>query len=381
MNSPILEQKEYENFRESLRSFIVKKVKSHASLWENKEFFPAHLLKDMGKKGYLGLSIPKKDGGQGKSFWYEVVLAEELATSNVLGWALSIIVQTNMLAPFISELGSSKQVDEILKPALQGKFYLALGVTEVASGSDVSSIQTEAIQNKDFYIINGEKKYISNGSVAKYIITSVRTQANDNIWSLGFLAIPSNTKGLKCKKLETTGLKSGDTASIIFNNCTVNKKYLLGKPNKGFYYMLKGLQRERLIGAVAVNSLTSYVLDETIKFLKQKERFGEPLSKKQAIRHKITEMKAKLEASRQFAYAACDSFAKGKSVDQDIVMIKIFTYETCQDILKECAHLHGAESFLKSHWLSHVIADSQAFTLAAGTSEVMKDMLAGMLQM
>lgn len=364
-----------------MRGFVAARMKPQSLEWEKSRFFATHLLKEFGKRKYLGLSLPRSVGGQGKDFWHEVVLAEELARSGALGCALSILVQTNMVAPILFQLGTRNQKSKILKPALRGDYYLALAATDPQSGSDLAAVKTEAILEKGSYVLNGEKRYISNGSTAKYVLTLARVKSGKDIWSLGLFIVPTNLKGVKRKKLKTLGLKTGDTASIIFKNCRIPKENLLGVRGKGFYYLLKGLQRERLICAVALNALASHVIDETITFLKERNRFGEPLSRKQVIRHRIAELKSEVEASRQFAYAACVAFAKNKPVDAEIVMLKIFNYETSQKVIKECAHLHGAEAFLETHWLAHVYQDSQAFTLAAGTSEVMKDLLAGMIGM
>lgn len=381
MEPALFSRESYLSFREKLRGFVATRMKPKSLEWETNRFFATHLLKEFGKRKYLGLSLPRNVGGQGKDFWHEVILAEELARSGALGCALSILVQTNMVAPILSQLGTKKQRDKILKPALRGNYYFALGATDAQSGSDLASIKTEAVLEGGHYRLNGEKRYISNGSTAKYIVTLARVKSGKDIWSLGLFIVPADVKGLQRKKLKTLGLKTGDTASIIFKDCIIPKESLLGVRGNGFYYLLKGLQRERLICAVALNALASHVIDETIKFLQERNRFGEPLSKKQVVRHRIAELKAEVEASRQLAYAACAAFAQNKPVDAEIVMLKIFNYETCQRVIKECAHLHGAEAFLETHWLAHIYQDSQAFTLAAGTSEVMKDLLAGMIGM
>jgi acyl-CoA dehydrogenase len=191
--------------------------------------------------------------------------------------------------------------------------------------------------------------------------------------------MPSDTKGFNSRRLATAGLKSGDTAFLTFNNCRVLAENILGAPGKAFYYLFKGLQRERLICAVALNALSLQVIARTIDLLKSRKRFGAPLSDKQSIRHQIADLSTRVEASRQFTYAVCDSFEKGLPVDKEILMLKTFTYETCQQVIRECAHLHGAEAFLADSWLAHVLHDAQAFTLAAGVSEIMRDLLAEMV--
>lgn len=381
MDHPVLTAAPYRTFRESLRRFITEAIVPHAVDWERGRHFPGELLAEFGRRGYLGLSLPKEVGGGGKDFWHEVILAEELARSRTLGFSLSILVQSNMVAPLLSQLGTKKQCEEIVKPALRGNLYLALAVTDAGSGSDLAAVSTEAIPSGDSYVINGEKRYISNGSVAQYIVALARTQRERGVWPLGLFVISADTPGLKRERLSTVGLKTGDTAAITFEQCRVSRDNALGDVNRGFIYLLRGLQRERLVAAVALNELGLYVWEETLSFLKSRQRFGSALSEKQVIRHRMVELRTRIEAARSFTYAVCEAFASGAAVDKEVLMLKVLAFETCQDVLRECVHFHGAAGFIEDHWLSHAYQDSQAFTLAAGTAEVVRDVLAGMMKL
>ena len=381
MEPLIFEDEQHKTFRQNIRKFIEKEVSPNALEWEKTRYIPTDLLKKLGKKGFIGLSLPVKVGGGNKDFWHEVILAEELARSRTLGWALSILVQSNMVAPLIFQLGNKDQKEKILKSALSGEFYLALAVTDPSSGSDLASIKTTALLDGKNYILNGEKRYITNGTISDYLVVLAKTKTEKDIWGLGLFLIPGNTKGIKREKLITSGLKTSDTASIVFKDCIISKENALGDSTRGFLYLLRGLQRERLIGAVALNSLALYVWEDTLNFLQNRHRFDEPLSKKQIIRHRMIELRTNIEAARQFTYSVCDAFAQGKSIDKEILMLKMFSYENCQKVVDECIHLHGAEGFLENHWLSHVRQDSQAFSLAAGSAEIIRDLLAGMFNM
>jgi len=371
----------YLSFRSSLRGFLSANVEPDAAEWERNREFPKHLLKTFADEGYLGLSLPKEVGGRGKDLWHEVILAEELALTGALGWALSILVHTNMVAPLIDSLATDKQKERFLKPALRGDFYLALAATEPARGSDLVSAETRAIKQGQSFILQGEKTYITNGSVADHIVTLAKTETSGEVWSLGLLVVPGDAEGVARKRLVTSGLRSGDTAAISLHECVVPVENLLGDSKRGFLYLLKGLQRERLMCAIALNSLALNVWERTLIFLQKRERFGANLSQKQVIRHRMAESRSAIEASRQFAYNTLAAFAQGENVDQEILMLKIFTYETGQKVIQECLHLHGGEGFLQDHWIAHISRDSQAFTIAAGTSEIMRDLLAGMLKM
>ncbi|MEX0909834.1 MAG: acyl-CoA dehydrogenase family protein [Candidatus Paceibacterota bacterium] len=375
------EDKKHKDFRKTVKKFIEEEVSPNALEWEKTRHIPLNLLKKLSNEGLTGLSLPKEVGGKNEDFWHEVILAEELAQSRTLGWALSILVQTNMVAPLIFQLGNKKQKENILKPALSGEFYLALAVTDPSSGSDLASTTTTALPDGESYVLNGEKRYITNGSVANYLVVLARTKNDKDIWSLGLFLIPADIKGIKRERLITSGLKTSDTASIVFKDCVIPKENALGDSTRGFLYLLRGLQRERLIGAVALNSLALYVWEDTLIFLQNRHRFGEPLSKKQVIRHRMIELRTNIEAARQFTYSVCDAFAREKSVDKEILMLKMYSYENCQKVVDECIHLRGAEGFLENHWLSHVRQDAQAFSLAAGSAEIIRDLLAGMFKM
>jgi len=377
----IFKEKAHKNFRLEVRKFTEKEIQPNALNWEKKRYFPPNHLRKLGRKGYIGISLPKNVGGGGKDFWHEVILAEELARSKTLGWPLTFMIQGNMTIPLIDKLGTKKQKNQILKPAIKGDYYLAFAATEPGSGSDMASISTTAVLDKKSYILNGEKRYITNGSIARYIVVLARSKDRKDVWSQGMFIVDRKTSGLRQKRLMTSGLKTGDTGSITFKNCVIPKENVLGDSAMAFIYLLKELNRERLVGAVALNSIALQAWEETLEFLKNRKRFGESLSKKQVIRHKMADLRTRIEASRQFTYAVCGAFAKGEPVDKEILMLKILSYENCQKVIDECAHLYGGDGFLTNHWLSHARQDAQAFTIAAGTSEIMRDLLAGMLKM
>ncbi|MHB8710338.1 MAG: acyl-CoA dehydrogenase family protein [Minisyncoccota bacterium] len=373
-----LNKKDHIAFRLSTRKFLQREVASHALEWETSGKFPQNLLKKCAKQGLLGLSFPKEVGGQAKDFAYEVILAEELASAGALGWALSILVQTNGVAPLIYELASEATKKKVLKSAFQGKEYLALAATEPGAGSDIAATETVAIETKEGFILNGKKKYITNGFIAGTILVLARLSNEQGIWPLGLFLVPGNSKGLKRERLSTIGFKTGDTAILHFDKCKVGRDALIGKPRYGFIELLKGLQRERLIGAIALNQVSRDTINQTRDMLRKRHRFGEALINKQVIRHRLAELSAEVEASRAFAYAAADAFIKGDSVDKQVVMLKIISYELCQRVIRECAHLWGGDAFLEGHWMASYYQDSLVFTLVAGSAEIMCDLLSEM---
>ena len=384
MNYALLNQPVYQAFRSKVRAFVDTHIVPEALDWENSQTFPHYLLAEFAAAGLIGLSLPLDIGGQGKDLWHEVILAEELGRAKTFGYPASVLVHTNMVLPLLASLAVGQQKEQFLTPAVRGEHYLALAITEPHSGSDVAAIQTQAVSNGFSYRVSGEKKYISNGSVANTIVTLVRsdsTTERDTSMAFDLLLMPAKLKGLTKVRLSTNGLNTGDMGHIIFDQCDVPQENLLGKTGFGFYYITKFVQRERLIGSAYGVALGQFVLTETIEFLKNRERFGSPLSRKQAIRHKVAGLHAKLFAAQQATYAVTDSYSRGDNVEADIMALKLFVGETVQEVLRECVQLHGAEGFVRSHWLSHVYRDSQTFSILGGTSEIMRDILAGMIKM
>lgn len=369
---------EYTSFRLQTKEFLRCEVLPHVAQWESEATVPVYLLKKCAEQGLLGLSFPINVGGQGKDFGYEVILAEELAKTGALGWALSILVQTNGVAPLINELAPHDIKVRVLKNAFQGKEYLALAATEPGAGSDIAQTATIATEDATGFVLNGKKRYITNGTIAGTILVLARLSHEKGLWPLGLFLVPGNSQGLKRERLSTMGFRSGDTAELTFDNCKVRRDALVGLPRRGFVELLKGLQRERLIGAIALNQVAADTMSRTKDMLHARQRFGGALIDKQVIRHRLAELSAELEASREFTYTVADAFNKGESVDKQVVMIKMISYELCQRVIRECAHLWGGDAFLETHWMSQYYRDSLAFTLIAGSSEVMRDLLSAM---
>ncbi len=374
----LLKTPEHASFRLKTKEFLDREIFPYVAEWESTATLPLHLLKKCATQGLLGLSFPINIGGQGKDFGYEVILAEELAKTGALGWALSILVQTNGVAPLIYELASDDVRERVLKSAFMGKEYLALAATEPGTGSDIAQISTVATEDENGFVLNGKKKYITNGSIAGSILVLARLSHEKGIWPLGLFLVPGNAEGLNKNRLPTLGFKTGDTAELDFKDCRVDHSALVGLPRRGFVELIKGLQRERLIGAIALNQVAADTISRTKDMLRTRRRFGEALIDKQSIRHRLAELSSELESSRVFAYSVADAFNKGESIDQQVIMLKIISYELCQRVIRECAHLWGGEAFLETHWMSQYYRDSLAFTLIAGSSEVMRDLLSAM---
>ena len=376
MKNPYLTDPDYEDFRTKTINFIEKEMTPFALEWENNKIFPKHLLKSFVDQGLVGLSLPREKGGHGKSFWYEVIFTESLAKSHTFGYSAVIAVHTNMTMPLLADLATQDQEERFLKPALRGEGLLAFAVTEEGAGSDIAATATTAVLQGSHYVINGHKKYIGFGSQASNLMVICKTKNSSDILSLSFIMVPAGLPGVTQKRLDTVGLNAGDLGEIIFDNVRVPQENLLGRRGLGYKYCVKAVQRERLVASAGIIALGFEVLDKTINFLANRYRFGEPLTKKQTIRHRLARHRARLESLQQFSYNVCHLYSQGQNVDSEIMMLKFTAASDVQNIIKDCIQLHGAQSLLASDWLSHIYRDSQTFGFFGGSSEILQDLLA-----
>lgn len=374
---------DHEEFRGRFRAFVESELTPHADDWEQRCYFPRDIFREFGRRGFLGLNRDPAFGGQGLDFGYNVVLAEELARSKMMGLTLSILGQTNIYTPLLERLGTPDQKAEFLLPTIRGDIVGALGVTEPSGGSDIiGMVRTQAREDGDYWVISGEKKFITNGPIADYVIALVRTRPEGGPYSLSLVIVPTNLPGFRVKEeLKKLGLRTSPTGWLQFEDCRVPKALTLAKTHLGHFYLARNILEERLVGAVAALAATWLVLEDTIKHLRTREAFGRTLSKLQAIRHRMSEMAAQHEACRRFTYSVCESFRDGKVEAKEICMIKFLVYEAVQRTVEQCLQYHGGHGFLEENWIARMYRDARALTIGAGSSELMKDLVAGYLRL
>jgi len=370
-------------FRAELRAFIEQQLTPHADEWEQRCYLPRSIFREFGSRGLLGLNRDPAFGGRGLDFGYNVLLAEELPRAKMMGLTLSVLGQTNIYTPLLERLGTVDQKAEFLRPTIRGEMVGALGVTEPSGGSDIiGMVRTQAVDDGDFWIVSGEKKFITNGPIADYVVTLVRTRPQAGPYSLSLLIVPTNQAGFRVKEdLKKLGLRTSPTGWLEFTKCRVPKSLTLGKPHLGHFYLLQNILEERLVGAVAGLAAAKLVFEDTVEHLRSREAFGQPLGKLQAVRHRMSELAASHEACRRFTYSVCESFRDGKVEAKEICMIKFLVYETVQKIVEQCLQFHGGHGFLEDNWITRVFRDARALTIGGGSSELMKDLVATYLRL
>ena len=368
--------KEHEMFRESLRDFLNKEVKGNIDNWESEQKIPREIWKKMGDQGFLGLTYPEKYGGFDLDFFFEVILFEEMSKMNSGGFVITQQVVQSMSSPYILKYGSDFLKEKYLPGIVSGDLIGCIGITEPDAGSDVKNIKTKAEDKGDHYLINGSKTYITNGVYGDFVITVCKTNPNAGPKGISLIVVDLNSEGINRTKIDKLGWHSSDTAEISFDNVKVPKDNLIGEEGKGFYYLMNGLQLERLIFVPSCIGAMELAIFESIKYMKERKSFGQTIDQFQVLRHKIATLSAQIESVKVFGYYCCDLYNK-KIYDVKLCsMAKLLVTELHEKVSTECLQFFGGNGFSEEYPMARMYRDCRVGTIGAGTSEIMREIIA-----
>ena len=367
-------------FRQAVRSFVEKEVAPHIEEWEEAGQIPKSLWPRMGQLGFLGVEYDETYGGGGADFLTTVVLNEELARSRCASLAMAVGVHTDMASPHLYWAGSEALKEKYLPAICRGEALSAIAVTEAGGGSDVAAIKTRAVADGDHYVINGSKMFITNGVLADLYFVAARLgpgAQGRRHQGISMFLVERSTPGFSVsRKLDKMGNRASDTAELAFQDMRVPGENLLGQEGKGFYEVMRVFQRERLVAGIQTVAGCERALEDTIAYVQQRQAFGEPLSRKQVVRHKIADMATLLEAARRLTYAACLKFQSREDAVKEISMVKLFCGDIAQKIAYDCVQLHGGYGYMREYPVERFFRDVRLLTIGGGTSEIMKEIIA-----
>ncbi|MES2519758.1 MAG: acyl-CoA dehydrogenase family protein [Bacteroidota bacterium] len=366
---------DHQLFRQSIRQFIEKEVVPNAETWESERQIPKSIFKRMGDLGYLGINFLEEYGGINADLWFSVVFLEELARCTMGGFSTSVSVHQYMAINHIAKAGSTFLKEKYLALAIAGEKIASLGITEPNAGSDVSAILTTAVRDGDDYLINGSKTFITNGTYGDFITLACKTNPSAGTNGVSLIVVDLTAEGVSRTKLNKMGWHSSDTAEVHFDNVRVPTSHLIGQENAGFYYLMESLQLERLVAAVMAVSGAELSLELTIQYLHEREAFGRPIAKYQAIRHKIAEMATEVDIAREYVYSTCWKFTQGEVIVKECSMAKLFTSELAKRVADGCLQFFGGFGYIEDYPICRIYRDARVGTIAGGTSEIMKEII------
>jgi alkylation response protein AidB-like acyl-CoA dehydrogenase len=371
---------EHEMLRRSVRAFVEKELVPHVAAWEEAGQIPRDVWRRLGALGFLGLEFPSEYGGGDADFFASVVLGEEMARCRSGGVAFSVLVHTDMSSPWLTRFGTDAQKQKYLPGIIRGDTVCALGITEPGTGSDMAALATRAVRDGDVYRITGSKLFITNGVYGDLYFVAARTDEGTAARRHDGISMFLVERGLPgftvSRKLDKMGMRASDTAELSFADCPVPAENLLGVEGRGFQQLAMGLQRERIMAAVLALSGAQQALEDTVSYLHQRTAFGEPLAARQVLRHRVADMATEIEAARQLVYRAASLYAEGAECVQEVSMAKLFATEVANRVAYHAVQLHGGYGYMREFPVEGFFRDVRLWTIASGTSEVMREIIA-----
>jgi len=377
-------REEHNIFRQSLRAFLEKEVKPCLLEWRKNRQIPRSIWRRMGEQGFLGYWLDEKYGGVNADFLYSLVLIEEMHRAGAWELAAAVGVHNDITMPYINMLGTEEQKKRWLPPCCTGEYISAIGMTEPGAGSDLQAIRTHAIRDGDEYIINGQKTFITNGYYCDLIVLAVKTDLHVQpaYKGVSLIVVENGTPGfIKSRKLEKMGLHASDTAELFFEDCRVPVDNLLGKEGEGFIPMMRNLQQERLVSALGAVLSAERMLEITIAYCKTRTVFGKPISRHQHNAFKIVEMATEIEMAKNFTYHLVEEHLQKNDITKKVSMAKWYNAELANRVAYQCVQLHGGYGYMDEYEICRHALDVRMGSIAAGTTEVMKMIIARLMEL
>src|SRR3990172_7592735 len=371
---------EHGMLRKSVRAFVDKEVTPHVDEWEAAGQIPKSFWRRLGELGFLGLEFPVEYGGAGGDFLSSVVLGEEMARCRSGGVAFSVLVHTDMSSPWLTRFGTEAQKRTYLPGIISGQTVCALGIRERGTGSDMAALATRAERRGGHYELTGSKTFITNGVHGDLYFVAGRTGPGTperRHEGISMFLVERGLPGFRVSRtLDKMGMRASDTAELAFQACAVPAENLLGVEGRGFQQLASGLQRERVMAAVLALSGAAQALEDTMAYLRERHAFGAPLAAKQALRHRVADMATHLEAARRLVYHAASLYAAGEECTSEVSMAKLFATEVANRVAYEAVQLHGGYGYMREFPVERFFRDVRLWTIASGTSEIMREIIA-----
>ncbi|MCF8461529.1 MAG: acyl-CoA dehydrogenase family protein [Flavobacteriales bacterium] len=370
---------EHKIFRQGLRDFLDREVMPNIDQWEEEQRMPKDLWPKFGEMGYFGLNYPEKYGGIDADFMYSVIFMEEISKCESGGFMILPAVQQYMSSPYIYKHGSEFLKEKYLTKVISGEWIACIGISEPGAGSDVANIQTKAIKDGDHYVVNGSKTFITNGVYGDFVVAVVKTDPAMGAAGVSLLIIDLNSEGVTRNKLKKLGWHASDTAELHFDNVKVPAENLIGDEGQGFYYLMGGLQLERLTGSIAGYASCEWAIKYTLQYMSERHAFGRSINKFQVLRHRMAQLISEVEASKQFVYHCCRMHNAGEYIVKECSMAKLLTSELAEKVMTQCLQSFGGYGFMEEYKMARAYRDCRVGTIGGGSSEIMREIIAKMV--
>lgn len=369
---------EQELLRNSVAKFMEKECpKEYVRIMDKEQKYPLEICKKMAELGWLGITIPEQFGGSGGDIIDQVLMIEELARGST---AVAVVYLLNICfaAKSFLYLGNEEQKMKYLPQITSGNLKFSLGLTEPSGGSDALSLSTRAVRDGSHYIINGQKMFITGAHVADYIILVARSGPKEKKLSknITLFIMDSHTKGVDIRLLDKLGNKAAGTTEIFLEDVVIPSENILGEEHNGWYQLFSVLNNERISLAAICLGTTQAIINESMKYVLQRQAFGKVIGQFQYIQKYITDMVMGLESARLLTYKAAWLQSQGKECSREAAIAKIIASEVCFDAATKGMRIFGGYGYMMEYDIQRFWRDSELFLIAPITNEMGRNYLA-----
>jgi|TARA_B110000902_G_scaffold266434_1_gene354168 acyl-CoA dehydrogenase len=368
---------DHEAWRDQLRKFVDKEIAPFVDEWDEQGFLPNELWGKAAEFGLLGLGYPEQYGGtsEGIDLYHVNIVSEELCRTS-LGGLPSTLLSHGIGMPPVVNFAKDALKDEIIPQVIAGKKRIALAITEPSGGSDVANLQTTAKREGDYYIVNGSKTFISGGMGADWFTTGVRTGGTGGA-GVSLIVIPADLAGVSRTPLDKKqGWWCSDTATIYFDNVKVPVENLLAEEGHGFLVIANNFNNERMAMATMMEASCRVCLEEAVKWAQERQTFGKRLADHQVIRHKIVEMKQRINSCQAYIQVCCRQMQDGTISFGDIAMLKVHASLTMEYCAREAMQILGGAGYMRGNKVERIYREVRVNAIGGGSEEIMRDLAA-----
>ncbi len=367
-----LENENQTMIAQMIRDFGAREIKSKMMEWDESQEFPIELFKKLGSLGLMGVLVPEQYGGSGFGYHeYVTAIAELARIDGSIG--LSMAAHNSLCTGHILQHANEEQKNKYLPKLATAEWIGAWGLTEPNTGSDAGNMRTVAIQDGDYYVINGAKNFITHGRSGDVALVIARTgEVGDSRGMTAFIierGTPGFAGGRKENKL---GMRASETTELIFTDCRVHKSQVVGKVGDGFVQALKVLDGGRISIAALSLGIAQGAFDAALRYSKERHQFNQPISSFQGISFKLADMATKIEAAKWLIYRAADLKNRGESVNRESAMAKLYASEVAVEVANEAVQIFGGYGYTKDFPVEKFYRDAKLCTIGEGTSEIQK---------
>ena len=366
---------EHEMFRDQVRRFAQAEFEPHVERWREQGICDREAFLKAGEQGLLCMWADEQYGGLGMSdFRFEQILIEEVIRHGDMGLFLSL--HSRLVGPYIGELGSEELKQRLLPKCVSGEAILGIAMTEPGAGSDLAGMKSRAVHDGDDWVLNGSKTYISNGINGTAFVVAARS-VPDQPHGIGLFVVEEGMEGFsRGRNLAKMGLKTQDTAELFLENVRVPAANVLGDPHRGFYSLMHFLAEERLINACQSVAHAQVAFDVTQEYVLERKAFGRPIGTFQNSRFRLAEMRTAIDVVQTFVDQCVMLHNEGELSAELAAEAKLAATEIENRVMDICVQLHGGAGYMSEYRISHMFTDARVSRIYAGSSEIMKEIIA-----